>query len=73
MKSSHFEALHLENMASFLSSNGCISANFDNIHPKLSTHYYFEVRFHSILSKYENSKNIFMTSSLMNSFVNRTL
>ena len=44
-------------MASFLSSNGRISAYFDNINIKWSTHAYFEVCFHSMLSKYENSKN----------------
>ena len=43
-------------MASVLSSNGYISAHFDNIHIKLSTHAYFEVRFHFMLSKYENSR-----------------
>ena len=32
-------------MSSFLSSNGRIFANFDNIHLKLSTHAYFEERF----------------------------
>ena len=36
-------------MASFLSSNGRISAHFDNIHLKLSTHAYFEVHFKSML------------------------
>ena len=51
-------------MASLLSSNDCILVHFDNIHLKLSTHIYFEVCFHSILSKYENSKKV---SSLMNS------
>ena len=57
-------------MASFLSSNGSISAHFDNIHLKLSTHTHFEVCFHSMLSKYKNSKKIyFMMSSLMNSMI----
>ena len=36
-------------MASFLSSNGRVSSSFDNIRLKLSTHGYFEVRFHSVL------------------------
>ena len=54
-------------MASFLSSNGCVLANFDN-HLKLSTHAYFELPFHSMFRKYENSKKYnFMTSLLMNS------
>ena len=35
-------------------SNGRISTHFDDIHLKLSTYAYFEVRFHSILSKYKN-------------------
>ena len=43
--------------ASFPSSNGCISAHVDDIHLKLSIHAYFEVRLHTVLSKYENSKN----------------
>ena len=44
-------------MASFLASSGRISANSDNIHLKLSAHAYFEVRFHSMLPKYGNSRN----------------
>ena len=40
-------------LRSFLSSNGHISAYFDNFHLKFSTDTYFEVRFHSILQKYE--------------------
>ena len=44
-------------MARFLSSNGQILSYFDNICLQLSTHAYFEVCFHSMLSKYENSKN----------------
>ena len=44
-------------MASLLSSNHRNSAYFDNIRLKLPKHAYFEVRFHPILSKYENSKN----------------
>ena len=47
-------------MASFLSSHGRISVNFDNIHLKLSTHAYSEVHFHSMLSKYEKAKNRFL-------------
>ena len=47
-------------MASFLSSNGRISVHFNNIQLKLLTHAYFDVHLHSILSKYENSKNIFL-------------
>ena len=46
-------------IASFLSSNGYILAHFDNIHLKFPTHAYFEVSFHLMLSKYENSKNRF--------------
>ena len=44
-------------MARCLSSNGRISVHFDDIHLRLSTHGYFEVCFHSMFSKYENSKN----------------
>ena len=44
----------------FLSSNGCISVYFDNIYLKLSTHAYSMVNTHSMLSKYKNSKNIFL-------------
>ena len=47
-------------MAGFLASNGRTSGQFDNIqliHPKMSNRSYFEVRFHSMFSKYENSKN----------------
>ena len=40
-------------MARFLSSNGRISAHFHDIHLKFSTHAYFEVCFHFMLSKYE--------------------
>ena len=47
-------------MARFLFSNGRISPYFDNIRLKLPTDAYFEVRFHTMLSKYENSKNIFL-------------
>ena len=43
-------------MASFLSSNGRVSTHFDGIHLKLSIHAYFDVRFHSMPSKYENTK-----------------
>ena len=43
-------------MANFLSSNGRISTHFDDIHLKLSTNANFEVQFHSMKSKYENSK-----------------
>ena len=46
-------------MASFLSSNGGNSIHLDNIHLELSTHAYFEARFHSMLSEYKDSKNIF--------------
>ena len=46
-------------MASFLSSNGHISAYFSNIQTKFSTHDYFAVCSHSILSKCEISRNIF--------------
>ena len=45
--------------ASFLSSNGRILAHLDNSNLKLSTHAYFEMRFHSMLSRYENSKGKF--------------
>ena len=47
-------------VASFLSSNDSISFLFDNIYLKLSTHAYFEVHFHSMVSKYENSENGFL-------------
>ena len=47
-------------MASFLSSNGRVSDNFDKNRLKLSMHAYFEVRFHSMLSKNKKSKNIFL-------------
>ena len=47
-------------MANFLSPNGRILVHFDNIHLKFLTHAYFEVRFHSMLSKYENCKNRFL-------------
>jgi len=69
MKSLSFEAgsKHVEPgentevcMASFLALNGCISVYFEKLHLKLSTHAYFEMHFHSILSKYENSKNRFL-------------
>ena len=43
-------------MASFLSSIGRISVHFDNINLKFSTHVHFDLRFHSMLSKRENSK-----------------
>ena len=42
-------------MASFPSSNDHILGHFDNIHLKLSKHAKFEVRFHSMLSKYETT------------------
>ena len=45
-------------LASFLSLNGRILAHVEYIHVILSTYAYFEVRFHSMLSKCENSKNI---------------
>ena len=44
-------------MARSLSSNGCVSGNFDDIHLKMSAHANLEVCFHFILSKYENAKN----------------
>ena len=47
-------------MASFLFSSGHISTHFDNIDLTLSTYVYFEVRFHYVLAKYENSKNRFL-------------
>ena len=37
-----------------------ILVHFDDIHLKLSTRAYFEVRFQSILSTYENSENTFL-------------
>ena len=46
-------------MARFLSVNGRISAYFGNIHTTFSTHAYSEMCFHSVLSKCENSENIF--------------
>ena len=46
-------------MTSSLSLNGHISFHFYTIHLKLSTHAYFPVLFHSMWSKYENSKNTF--------------
>ena len=46
-------------MTGFLSSNGRISVQFDDIDLKFSPHAYFKVRFHSTLSKYENSKTRF--------------
>ena len=36
-----------------------MSSHFDTIHVKLSTHAYFALLFHSMLSEYENSKNKF--------------
>ena len=42
-----------------LSSNGRNSANFDNISIKLSKEARLEVRFHPMLSKYQNSKTYF--------------
>ena len=53
-------------MGSLLSSNGCNSACFDNACLKFSAHGYFKVLFYSMWSKYISSKDIFMTSSLMN-------
>ena len=45
-----------------------ISSHLHNIQLKCSTHDCFKVLFHSMWSKYVNSKNIhFMTSSLMTS------
>ena len=44
-------------MASLLSLNCHMSSHLDTIHLKLLTHAYFALLFHSILSKYENSKN----------------
>ena len=46
-------------MASLLPLNGHMSSYFDTIHLKLSTHAYFALLFHSMLSDYENSKNKF--------------
>ena len=46
-------------MASLLSSNGHMSSHFDTIHVKLSTHAYFALFFHTMLSDYETSKNKF--------------
>ena len=46
-------------MASLLSLNGHILSHFDTIHSKLPTHVYFAVPFHSMWSKYKNSKNTF--------------
>ena len=68
IKSLYFEAgsKHLEpgeerrEGESFLFANGRISTHFDDIHMKLSTHCYFEVLFHCMLSKYENCKNRFL-------------
>ena len=47
-------------MASFLPSNGRILAHFDNIHIEVLARAYYEVRFQSVLSKYESSKNRFL-------------
>ena len=47
-------------MVSVLTSNSRISANFENIHLNFSTHAYIEVRFRTMVPKYENSKNIFL-------------
>ena len=47
-------------MASFRSSNDCISVRFDNSHPKLSTDTYFEVRIYSMLSKQEHSRSVLL-------------
>ena len=47
-------------MASLLSLNGHMSSHFDTIHLKLSTHAYFALLFHSMLSEYKNSKNEFL-------------
>ena len=44
-------------MASLLSLNGHMSSHFDTIHLQLSTHAYFALLFHSMLSEYENSEN----------------
>ena len=43
-----------------LSLNGRISAYFGNIHTKFSKRAYFEIRFHSILSKCEISRSRFL-------------
>ena len=56
-------------MVSCLPSNGRISSYFETIHRKYSTHAYFEVRFHPILSKNEIPKIDFLTSSLINSTI----
>ena len=47
-------------MASFRSSNDCISDNFDDIYLELSTHANFEVRSHLMPSKYDNSRSRFL-------------
>ena len=46
-------------MTRYLYSDSRISAHFDNMYISLSKHAYFEVHFHNILSKYENSKHTF--------------
>ena len=44
----------------FFSSTGHISTYSDNAHVKFSTLSCFEVRFHSMLPTYENSKSIIL-------------
>ena len=46
-------------MASLLSSNSRNLAYFDNIHLELSKPVYFEICFHPIVSKYQDSENRF--------------
>ena len=46
-------------MSSLLSSNGRDSAYFDCIRLQVPEHAYSEVRFYTMLSKYENSNDIF--------------
>ena len=60
-------------MASLLSLNGHMSSHFDTIHLKLSTHAYFALLFHSMLSEYENSKINFydVITSVLYSYVSK--
>ena len=47
-------------MASYLQSNGRTSSQFEKVRLKLSAFAYFFMFFHSMWSKYEDSKNTFL-------------
>ena len=59
-------------MASFLSSIGRTSSNFDNIHLILSTHVYFMMLFHSMQLRYKIVEIYFMKSSPMKFIANKS-